>query len=751
MLNRFSEVIGRLPLSRKLGLMAGLLIVPVVVLGAMFVASQHVQEEAYLRRLEGLRFLRPLVELQLKMAAHGQAAVLALTGMGGTSQVRQAGLEADQTLKAALAAQEASGNRFGTQALLSEAAESWSSTVKPNWNSSNPSLSADMHALLLAQIADVTRRVSRGASSEISAENGANGIDRSLVFSLPGSLERLARLGTFALVCARQGSPSQEQWDQLMGQTQEARGSVDDLRAELIRTEKMARADVPARNAARQAVAAADGLLEMVQDAAVRRDAFRADAGALRAQAAQATDTFRNLHSLLAGSLESELAASIERLRFERNLELFAVLTLTGLALLLGYLIAGAIRQQVQSLGGVFARIREGDLDARAEVVVRDEFGSFARSLNQVLDNSIALIQSREERDTIQANIHKLLEEMEVVAKGDLTKEADASGEATREIARAFNAMLVELRGLINRVQESTSAVNAAAARAEQATAHLATGSLSQAEQIVTVTTAVDQMNQSVRQVTSQAATAAHIAQAALKNAQAGVQSVRLTIGGMGDVRRQVQDMGSFVQELGESSLQIGEITQLIADISKRTSILALNASIQAAVAGEAGKGFAVVAEQVEELASRSSEAARRVATLNKSIQASTGRVNEALEGATRQVESGEEVALEASARLSEIERVSTQLAGVVESILASCRQQSVSSESIAKSMGGISDVTRYTGTSVESAANSIQELSSLVTQLRGSVARFRLPSGSRNDSSGFWTRSVSGTRALAE
>lgn len=44
-----------------------------------------------------------------------------------------------------------------------------------------------------------------------------------------------------------------------------------------------------------------------------------------------------------------------------------------------------------------------------------------------------------------------------------------------------------------------------------------------------------------------------------------------------------------------ESSQEIGEIVQLISDIADRTSILALNASIQAAMAGDAGQGFAVV------------------------------------------------------------------------------------------------------------------------------------------------------------
>lgn len=167
---------------------------------------------------------------------------------------------------------------------------------------------------------------------------------------------------------------------------------------------------------------------------------------------------------------------------------------------------------------------------------------------------------------------------------------------------------------------------------------------------------------------------------------------------------------------------------QLIGDIADRTSILALNASIQAAMAGEAGRGFAVVADEVERLADRSAEATKRISSLIKAIQTETADAVAAMEETTREVVQGSELAFGAGRSLAEIEGVSQKLAEFINSISLAARQQARGSESVAKSMGGISEVTGQTAVGTRQAAVSIRNLASLADGLRESVGHFRLP-----------------------
>ena len=66
-------------------------------------------------------------------------------------------------------------------------------------------------------------------------------------------------------------------------------------------------------------------------------------------------------------------------------------------------------------------------------------------------------------------------------------------------------------------------------------------------------------------------------------------------------------------RQLGEHEKSIERVVKLIRDIADQTSILALNALIEAAGAGEAGKGFAVVANEMKQLSRQTEQATRDI------------------------------------------------------------------------------------------------------------------------------------------
>ncbi|PIF03980.1 MAG: chemotaxis protein [Arcobacter sp.] len=91
----------------------------------------------------------------------------------------------------------------------------------------------------------------------------------------------------------------------------------------------------------------------------------------------------------------------------------------------------------------------------------------------------------------------------------------------------------------------------------------------------------------------------------------------------------QIVTENEIVTNLVQKSNDIAQAIVVIDQIAFQTNILSLNAAVEAATAGEAGKGFAVVAQEVRNLASRSSDAAKEIKDVVLSIQQETGRMKE--------------------------------------------------------------------------------------------------------------------------
>ncbi len=433
------------------------------------------------------------------------------------------------------------------------------------------------------------------------------------------------------------------------------------------------------------------------------------------------------------------------------------------LAALISIVVTRSLTIPISRIMNLFSQIGMGDYDARVQAEGTDEIAKMGEALNAMLSNVLSLIQSQEgkellqvekdrieqekklvetekthieeEKEAIQTSLQVLLEEISDVASGDLTKQAKVTEDVTGAIADAFNVMIGQLRNIIKNVQSTTSKVSKAASEIKATAEHLAEGSESQASQIIDTSAAVEEMATSIQQVSESAVLSATVSEQARTNAKQGSEVVQKTISGMNNIRQQVQETAKRIKRLGESSQEIGEIVQLISDIADRTSILALNASIQAAMAGDAGRGFGVVAAEVERLAERSAQATKRIETLIKSVQSETKEAISSMESTTREVVLGSELANEAGKSLSEIEVVSNRLAELLQSISMAAKQQARGSESINSSMNTISDITQQTASGTKQAASSMKELSNLAEDLRSSVSTFKISSNGSGNS----------------
>ncbi len=333
-----------------------------------------------------------------------------------------------------------------------------------------------------------------------------------------------------------------------------------------------------------------------------------------------------------------------------------------------------------------------------------------------------------------QRAILRLLDEMTNLAEGDLTVHATVTEDITGAIADSVNYSIDALRNLVTTINKTAVQVSSASERAQGTAQRLADASGYQAREIASASAAITDMAESIEQVSKNAASSADVAQRSVKIASKGAKMVSRTIDGMGTIREQIQETSKRIKRLGESSQEIGDIVSLINEIADQTNILALNAAIQASTAGEAGRGFAVVADEVQRLAERAGNATKQIEALVKTIQTDTNEAVISMEHSTANVVGGAKLAEDAGEALTEIETVSNQLAGLIQSISQAARQQSSAAANITNTMNVIQEITMQTSEGTNETAGSVGKLTELANDLRHSVAGFKLPDSGEVD-----------------
>jgi len=101
----------------------------------------------------------------------------------------------------------------------------------------------------------------------------------------------------------------------------------------------------------------------------------------------------------------------------------------------------------------------------------------------------------------------------------------------------------------------------------------------------------------------------------------------------------ELRESFSHIEAMASKVCELTPLTKIISSIAQQTTLLALNAEIEAAHAGSAGRGFAVVAGEVRKLAMLSSKAAADIAAR---IGSTCSRVGEQMNAARQSLDQHE-------------------------------------------------------------------------------------------------------------
>ncbi|WP_114766986.1 methyl-accepting chemotaxis protein [Vibrio rhodolitus] len=245
------------------------------------------------------------------------------------------------------------------------------------------------------------------------------------------------------------------------------------------------------------------------------------------------------------------------------------------------------------------------------------------------------------------------------------------------------------------------------------------------------VATAVEELTQSIAEVSNAASAASMMAEEANEHSSNGLASIEATINEVDLLVQELTQSQSIINRLAQDTQKIDGILDVITAISEQTNLLALNAAIEAARAGEAGRGFAVVADEVRNLASKTGSSANEIHAMIRQLQETAGTAVSAMD---KGLDLSERCKTRADETGGMLRNISNQLDSVNDSshqIAAAVEQQASVTQEINRNIVNIKQLADETSMTSHSSiertrqlVESIEALQRLMEQFQGKEAR---------------------------
>lgn len=195
-------------------------------------------------------------------------------------------------------------------------------------------------------------------------------------------------------------------------------------------------------------------------------------------------------------------------------------------------------------------------------------------------------------------------------------------------------------------------------------------------------------------------------------------------------LRAEMDRVAADIHALQQKTQTIGAVMRLIADVARQTSLLSVNASIEAARAGPAGRGFAVVAAEVKKLAAQVNQSVASVdATVSAvmdAVAATDRRMRDMLAGVHQADTSVTGVAGTLAGQVHHFQSIHDAACGIGGAV----RRVAQSSDEASDMVGQILELSHRIGTDSQQVADEVALLSGRAEALQARASRVAIGDG---------------------
>lgn len=396
-------------------------------------------------------------------------------------------------------------------------------------------------------------------------------------------------------------------------------------------------------------------------------------------------------------TLSQDKVASNQRLYENSALIIVIILVIASLlAIVLIYLISQSISPPLNRLLLVAKQAGDtGNMDFETELIgkvrtdaqSRDEIGQLSDAFANMMDQ-------------IALNVHIL----ETISQGDLTVTAVPLSEKDT-LGNALAQMLSSLNTMFSGISNTATQVSVGAKQIFDGAQSLADGANEQASAIEELSSAIDDVSKKASQTSQRINEASSLSSAIEQDAAEG--SVQMSA------------LLAAIKDINTASKAISSVINLIDELAFQTSILSLNAAVEAAKAGQHGRGFAVVAEEVRSLAKKSADAAKNT--------------NGLIENAIQKAQQGVEMTERTNITLQQITTRIQESANIAKDVAIATESQVTAIAQINIGIDQISQIVQQNSASSEESASASESMSMQAVTLSDLIAQFKVKA-SAND-----------------